>query len=251
MKPTSAVTFRIPLRLTEAQRDFLRHATGRDVEIVGVPTTRAMITRQFCGLTLRIPHDVFLPTPRTQALVSTVLDTLAEHRSATIVDVGTGCGAVALAIATARPAWRVVATELSEQALRSARANRRRLRVPSVRLLGGSLLDRLPATLSGRITLISANLPCVAPIHAEAMSRWVPDGTAIGEGADGLDLQRRLARQAWGMLTDGGWLLLQLPRTAVQQLEPELRTLGYAAALHRAVDDAPDALMVARFRKSD
>jgi release factor glutamine methyltransferase len=186
----------------------------------------------FDGLEIEHGPGVFAPGIGRQ-LVRGALERIDDRPGVRVVEVGTGSGAVALAIAAGRPAAEIVAIDVSARALGWARRNRRRLAVRNVRFLQGSLLEPLPQPWLREIDAILANLPCVPPRTAaerRAPARR-PAGTITGFGADGLGLVRALARQARDALADGGVLVLQVGDYQVAALEEELAGFGYQPAV--------------------
>jgi methylase of polypeptide subunit release factors len=169
---------------------------------------------------------VFVPSPDADLFVDLASTGLQSLDAPTIVEVGTGCGAIALALARARIDANVHATELSSSAVRWARRNARRLGLERVRFHRGSLLGPLPADLRGRVDLIIANLPYF-PARDYASIGSIPRGTIQGGGDDGLDLIRRLARDAIPFLRPGGGLLLQMFAWQWEAFAAELVALGY------------------------
>lgn len=184
----------------------------------------------FAGLPLRLGWGVFHPQPTAERMVESALRLLDEVERPTVVDAGTGCGAVALAVAAGRPEAEVHGTELSRAALRNARHNGRRLRLPNVRFHLGSLLDPVER-LKGSVDLLTAILPYL-PSGVAAGSIHVAPRLALDGGADdGLGLLRELALQAQEFLTPGGWWLFQLPEAHWEGFSAELSRLGYRTRL--------------------
>lgn len=144
--------------------------------------------KEFRHITLAVDRRVLIPRPETELLVEfgTALD-----EGARVVDVGTGSGAVALALKQERPDLEVWATELSADALELARANARALDL-DVRFVEANLLAGVP----GRIDAVLGNLPYVAlgSVLAPEIARYEPAG-ALFAGPDGLEVIRRLASQ--------------------------------------------------------
>jgi len=194
----------------------------------------------FGGIPLRVPRGVFVPAAATEHLLRAAIQAASTFARPTIVDVGTGCGAVALAAAKALPHAAVFATDTSEPALDAARANRARLGLRNVRFARGSLLTPLPRRLTSKVAVVVANVPYVPPQHADAFKHTFPEGTAIGPGRDGLDLVRQLAAEARELLIHGGSLVLQLAGFQWTTFAAELRGLGYAdPELPEQSGDAP------------
>ncbi len=218
----------IPLLLTEQQQEQLRRQTGIELKALPYWSSAAAARCTFGGLTLRVWRGVFMPGPSTERMLALVRGAAARHRRPIVVDLGTGCGAVALAVAARFPRAEVYGTELSPIALRCARSNRRRLGLRNVRMLGGSLLSPLPRRLLGRVTVIGANLPYVP--RRPAADELYPTGTAFGTDADGLGLIREAASAAREWLAPGGSLVLQLAAHQWPAFLPELEALGYSGA---------------------
>lgn len=162
-----------------------RRARGRE------PVAYITGRRAFRHLELRVDRRALIPRPETEGLVEVAL---ALGHGATVLDVGTGCGAVALALAQERPDLRVSASDCSVEALSLARENGRRLGL-AVEWLSHDLLDGLP----DRHAAIVANLPYVAAAElaglAPEIARHEPRGALLAED-DGLALMARLLAQA-------------------------------------------------------
>jgi release factor glutamine methyltransferase len=160
-----------------------RRAVGRE------PVAYITGVRGFRRLDLHVDGRVLIPRPETETLVEAALDL---PRGARVVDVGTGSGAVALALKDERPDLDVVATDTSPGALAVARANAARLRL-DVAFVEGDLLDGV----AGAVDALVSNPPYVedgAPLQPE-IARHEPQA-ALYAGADGLAVIRRLAAQA-------------------------------------------------------
>ena len=221
------LTFRLELT-AEQQRQILEQ-TGQTLTSLPYESSALAVRIPFGGITLDVPRGVFVPTDSTERLLEAGLEAAAQWREPTIVDVGTGCGAVALAAARALPAAMVFATDISKPALHAARKNRTRLGLGNVRFAQGSLLRPLPRRLHGRVAVIFANVPYVPPHMSNALASAFPVGTAIGLGPDGLGLVRELADAARAFLAPGGSLVLQLADFQWPVISEELTRLGYSA----------------------
>jgi release factor glutamine methyltransferase len=163
--------------------------------------------REFWSLTLAVTPAVLVPRPETELLVERALALLAgaERR---VADLGTGSGAVALALATERPRWQITATDLSGEALAVARANAVRLAVTTVEFLEGSWFGPLAGVA---FDLIVSNPPYVAAddpaLESSALAH--EPRLALTPGADALLGLRTIVRGAPRHLAAGGWLLLE------------------------------------------
>ncbi len=224
----SAVPLFVELELTEEQQRQILQQTGISLGGIVFESTARSIRVSFAGLALTVPIGVFVPTSATEHTRSVAVEAASQWRRPVVVDVGTGCGAVALSIAHARRSSTVYGTDISDVAVRAARRNRTRLSLKNVRFLRGSLLSPLPKRLAGSVNVIVANAPYVPPQMSEAFAGSFPEGTAIGLGPDGLDLIREIARTARGFLVAGGSLVLQLADFQWPVFSKELTALGYS-----------------------
>jgi release factor glutamine methyltransferase len=182
----------------------------------------------FNGLALLIaPGRVMTPRTASEQLVAAACACLAE-RSARVADIGTGSGAIAVAIANACPNAEIWATDISRSAVALARANVRRHRLEDrVFVRYGDLL----APISGPVDLIVANLPYVAASSAAQHPDLASEpAAAVFAAGDGLEPYRRLVDAAATQLADGGALLLQLDRRVVAASRAELPALRAALA---------------------
>ena len=161
--------------------------------------------KEFFGLTLHVNHRVLDPRADTETLVEWTLSCLADTPSPDVVDLGTGSGAIALALKHARPDAQVSAVDASADALSVASANAERLALP-VDFHHGSWL----APLNGRtFDAIVSNPPYVASddVHLAALKH--EPLSALASGADGLDDIRMIVREATQYLKPNGWLLIE------------------------------------------
>ena len=177
----------------------------------GEPLAYLLGEREFHGLMLRVTPDVLVPRPDTETLVDWAIELMAGNDQACVVDLGTGSGAIALALKHACPHADVHATDASAAALAVARDNGLRLGLPVSWHLG-DWWQALADWPRERFDLAAANPPYIAAgdPHLEAL-RHEPRAALVpaGDAADGLaDLERVIAR-APSRLRPGGWLLLE------------------------------------------
>lgn len=175
---------------------------------VGIPLQHLTGEQGFLDLVLRVAPGVFVPRPETEVVVERALETLVGAAAPVVADVGTGTGAIALAIKRARPDARVLATDVSDRALGMAAENASRHDL-EVELLRGDLLDPLPPDLRGRVDLVVSNPPYVTREEYERLPPEVrrdPAEALLG----GTEVHRRLAREAWEWLVPGGWLVMEI-----------------------------------------
>ncbi len=167
-------------------------------------------TREFYGLDLTVRPGVLVPRPDTETLVAEAVSVLARRAAPTVADIGCGSGAIAVALAVSLPGVRVHAVDCSPPAVALTRANADRHGVGArVRVYLGDLTAPLPEP----VDLIAANLPYVRsdelPTLEPEVSVFEP-AEALEGGADGLDLVRRLLREAPARLRPGAAVLLEL-----------------------------------------
>jgi release factor glutamine methyltransferase len=173
----------------------------------GEPLAYLTGTQEFWSLPLGVSRAVLVPRPETELLVERAL-ALRTAQHGRVVDLGTGCGAIALAIASERPHWQVTATDVSAEALAIARANAVQLKLTAIDFRHGNWFAPLAGT---RFDLILSNPPYVAaddPALEEPALAHEPR-LALTPGADGLACLRVIARGAQPHLNPGGWLLLE------------------------------------------
>jgi release factor glutamine methyltransferase len=175
----------------------------------GVPLQYLTGEQQFFDLVLGVAPGVFVPRPETEVLVERALEVFPD--AGTAVDVGTGTGAAALAIKRFRPEASVWGTDLSEDAVRVARANASRHDL-AVEVLHGDLLSPLPADLRGAVDLVVSNPPYVTREEYNTLPAEVraePYEALVGS----TDVTRRLVEEAPAWLAPGGWLVLEIGAT--------------------------------------
>lgn len=175
----------------------------------GTPIAYLIGTRGFHAIDLHVTPDVLIPRAETELLVELALARIApDAQDCRIADLGTGSGAIALAIARDRPDVQVVATDASGAALAVARDNARRLNITNVEFRQG---DWCAALGDDRFDLIMSNPPYIAegdPHLHEGDLRFEP-AAALASGPDGLDAIRIIVRSARKHLRDKGWLLFE------------------------------------------
>jgi release factor glutamine methyltransferase len=190
--------------------------------VAGEPLAYLTGTREFWSLELEVTKDVLVPRPETELLVEWCLS-LPRKRDCRVLDVGTGSGAIALAIAKERPDWHVAGTDISPAALKVASANAARLKL-NVRFVEADLRchpERSEGSRPGRgpsspsaprddtYDLIVSNPPYVADGDPHLADLRFEPAVALTAGADGLDALRAIVAGAPARLRAGGWLLLE------------------------------------------
>lgn len=174
----------------------------------GEPVAYLTGSRGFWTLDLEVTPDTLIPRPETELLVELALARIPHGAASRIADLGTGSGAIGLAIASERPSAGVVATDASEAALAVAGRNAQRNDIGNIEFRHGSWY----APLAGeRFDLIASNPPYIEegdPHLVEGDLRFEPM-TALASGEDGLDDLRCIVSAAPSHLVEGGWLLVE------------------------------------------
>lgn len=193
--------------LTQLQSERYQQATAR--RKVGEPVAYITATRGFWTLELAVTSDVLIPRADTELLVEQVLALAGNDQHRVVADLGTGSGAIALAIASERPGWRVVAVDSSAAALEVARKNAQLNQLTHVEFYQGDWCDALPDHLRPHIVVsnppyIDADDPhlTVGDLRFEPLS-------ALRAADKGLSDLRILSSQAFVCLQDGGQVLLE------------------------------------------
>jgi release factor glutamine methyltransferase len=162
--------------------------------------------RSFWTLDLTVTPATLIPRPETELLVELALARLPSGSVGRVADLGTGSGAIALAIAHERPDLAVVATDASSAAVAVARGNAGANALRNVEFREGSWFEPLAGE---RFDLIASNPPYIAEGDPHLASLQHEPALALTSGADGLDAIREIVAAAPGHLQPGGWLLLE------------------------------------------
>jgi release factor glutamine methyltransferase len=176
--------------------------------IAGQPIAYILGEREFYGLTLNITPDTLIPRPDTETLVDTTLSLLPSNLALTALDLGTGSGAIALAIAKHRPLVSMTAVDFSEAALQVAIKNAHRHHISNIVFLISDWFDALSGQL---FNIIVSNPPYVKendPHLYQGDLRFEPQ-SALTSGADGLKDIRKIIELAPQYLKADGWLILE------------------------------------------
>ncbi len=192
----------------------------------GMPVAYLTGWREFYSLPLRVSPDTLVPRPETELLVDTVLDRLTANEGATVLDAGSGSGAIALAIKQRRPRCRMIAVELSAPALRIATANGVQLGIE----VDWVRSDWFGALSGDSFDFIAANPPYVAKDDEAFLGgelRHEPR-LALDGGADGLDSLREIIAGAPRVLARHGTLLLEHGRDQAMRVRRLMGGAGFA-----------------------
>ena len=219
-----------------AARGLIMRRVGRE------PLQYILGTQDFCGLEFAVNQAVLIPRPETELLVEYVAQRIPVEQQATILDVCTGSGCIAVAIAQLRPRARVIATDLSSASLDVARQNATRHAVcERITWLEGDLLGALVRQrLEGTIDVIVSNPPYIAEddwaILQPEVRLFEPRGALVA-GPQGTELHERLLQEAGQYLSPGGVLIMEIGAGQARAIRRIVERIpGYR--FHRLVYDA-------------
>lgn len=208
---------------------FESYVAQRDL---GLPIAYITGKREFWSLELNVSSATLIPRPETEHVVECVLALTQEAEHLTIVDLGTGCGTIALALARERPRWSVLASDHSHAALSVARGNAKQLKLANVAFCQSDWCDAI-ATRS--VHLIAANPPYLADTdtHLQRGDLRFEPRDALTAGASGLEALQRIARDARRVLRPGGSLVLEHGAEQGACVRALLSESGFAKATTR------------------
>jgi len=191
----------------------------------GEPVAYIRGHQEFWSLLLEVSPAVLIPRPETELVVERALAALRPDAKE-LADLGTGSGAIALAVASERPSLQITAVDVSAEALEIARRNAARLQLGNVRFERGSWF----APLTGRrFDVVAANPPYIARGDADLaqnVSRFEPE-IALIAGNSGLEAIEQIAAQAGAHLRPGGWLILEHGWTQAGAVRARLVRSGF------------------------
>ena len=192
----------------------------------GIPVAYITGQREFWSMKLLVTPDVLIPRPETELLVELTLEKIDKDTDALIADLGTGSGAISLAIAMERTHCRVVATDSSNATLNIARQNAQRLNIYNVEFLKSNWLE----LVDGKdFDLIVSNPPYVCsgdPHLNQGDVRFEPQA-ALVSGTDGLDAIKVIAQQSQRYLKPGGFLIVEHGSEQAQAVREIFFTHGF------------------------
>lgn len=195
--------FRLEQSLTEAQTQ--QYLAGLQRLEQGEPLAYVTGSQPFWTLDLKVTSDTLVPRPDTEILVDTVLN-LELPEQCSMVDLGTGTGAIALAIASERPRWQVLATDIYLPTLQVAQENAERHQLQQVRFACGAWFDAIP---SQKFDLIVSNPPYIDPEDVHLQQLGAEPQRALIAQQKGLADLKIIIEQAVNWLNPQGWVVLE------------------------------------------
>jgi release factor glutamine methyltransferase len=190
----------------------------------GVPIAYLTGTREFWSLPLIVTPDVLVPRPETEILVQQALQLPPREAACSVLDLGTGSGAIALSLACECPGWAITGTDISADALAIAAQNSRALKFEHIAWRRGSWFDAVPGE---RFHLIVANPPYIAASDPALEALRAEPALALSPGPTGLESYEIIIAQSPSHLLDGGWLILEHGSTQAPQVSRLLAQHGF------------------------
>ena len=216
-----------PVSPTRARRyrDLVRRRAG------GEPMAHILGWTEFKGLRMRVRPGAFVPRQSSEFTVEQAARRLRRRPKPIAVDIATGIGPIALAIAAAVPRARVYGTDISGGAIRQARANARDLRLRNAEFHKGDLFAALPQAIRGKVDVITAHAPYVPKGEVRDLPLEVrgfePEDTLTDYSEHGLGLLTRIAAESPVWLRPGGWLLVEVSPDFARVVRGLLVRSGY------------------------
>jgi release factor glutamine methyltransferase len=209
-----------------------RFTTMLQRRLTGEPVNYITGHFRFCDLDLVVRPGVFSPRSSSELAVEHAVARLRRRRGRRVaVDVATGGGAIALAVAARTPGSEVWGVDISPAAARLGRVNARRLNLPNARFAAGDMLAALPRTLRGEVSVFTIHPPYVTRDEVRTLPveirRFEPRTTLTDGSEDGLGLVRRLAADAPGWLRPGGLVMVEIGPYLARATATVLRRAGF------------------------
>ena len=232
----SELTGLSPLEVPLSQRKLARDEQPRleailDRRVKHEPLQYILGKAYFFDLELEVTPAVLIPRPETELLVEWVLEQL--PRNGKLLDLGTGSGAIALAVAKHRPDARITAADLSTEALAVADRNAKKCGVPGIRFVRSDLFSAFPGET---FDLVAANLPYVPETDRSELTPDVRDyepGTALFAGKDGFDLLERAGHEVADHLASGGKVIFELDPRQAERMSALLTASAFGCEILR------------------
>jgi release factor glutamine methyltransferase len=183
----------------------------------GLPVAHLTGQREFWSLNFAVDNSTLIPRPETETLIDFILTHFGDRKDLKLLDMGTGTGAIAIAVANEKPGWQIVASDISPQALRLAQQNSHNLQVENIRFI---LSNWFANSVDKDFDLIVSNPPYIAaddPHLSQGDVRFEP-ATALVSGNSGMADIEHICRQAKDHLAKNGWLVVEHGYNQQQQV---------------------------------
>ena len=208
--------------ITQQSIEQLRKSLARLAQ--GEPLAYVLGYAEFWSLTLDVSSQVLIPRADTECLVEWALELFPESNRIKVLDLGTGSGAIVAALATEKPEWQCLASDLSAGALDVAQSNVTRLGLDNIELIQSHWFDGLSRTA---FELIVSNPPYIAEDDPHMIDLTAEPQSALTSGVDGLNDIREILEQAPDFLSQNGWLLIEHGYNQQESVQALLRQRGF------------------------
>jgi len=209
---------------------------------------------EFYGLDLKVRPGAFVPRPSSELTVDSAVKKLKGRRNPVVLDVCTGAGPIALAIADEIPGADVWGTDIQAEGLDQGRENARRLGIHNVSFRRGDMYGALPSRLKGTVDVITAHVPYVPSAELDDLPSEVKDYepvfTLTDHSDDGLGLMWHAIEGAPELLKPGGWLLLEMSDDLAGKVKKMCRAVGLGDFNVATDDDGLSIVVEARLPAS-
>lgn len=205
----------------------------------------------FWDLDLKVWPGAFVPRPSSELTVEWAIGHLEKRAAPVVVDVCTGAGPIAIAIAHEIPEARCWGLDISEEGLDQGRLNSERLRIANTTFAMSDLYEALPGELRGKVDLITGHVPYVHPDELADLPSEVrdyePEYMLSDASDDGLGLMRRAVEESVDWLAPDGWLLLEMAEDLSWEVEQMLKEAGFVETGVVSDDDALSVVVEGRY----
>lgn len=190
--------------LTKTQHKSLNHIIDR--RSLGEPIAYIIKEKEFWSLSLRVSYDTLIPRPDTEILVEKALSKI-HHNPALILDLGTGCGAIALALASICPNWKIIGVDKSKKALKIARINALKLKFNNVSFHFSDWFSNI----NQKFNIIISNPPYISIKEIKFLKKdiFFEPFDALIANKNGLSEIKKIIKRSKDYLFFGGWLLIE------------------------------------------
>lgn len=192
----------------------------------GEPVAHITGQREFWSLNFTVNNSTLIPRPETETLVEFILSRFGDRKKLRLLDMGTGSGAIAIALAKEQPGWQIIGSDISAAALELARHNADQLQCSNVRFIHSDWFDNIA---QHDFDIIVSNPPYIAdndPHLQQGDVRFEPDG-ALTAGPAGMDAIEQLCAQAKHYLAENGWLIIEHGYNQEQQVADCFARYGF------------------------